>query len=79
MEVYANFRQKVNVDPRDVIENLKEEFLGSSRRWVSKNNNKWVIEQDCYHNSFETVRKITAEEKEYFDALNIVYKHLMKP
>jgi len=79
MEIYTNFRQKVDVDARDVIEKLKEDLLGNSRRWICEKDGKWVIEEDYYHNSYHTVREITNEEKEYFDALNIVYKHLMKP
>lgn len=76
MEIYGNFKQKVNVDPIDVIEELKHQFLGDHLRWVCKNDDKWVIEGRCYHNSAEVIREITDSEKEYFDALKVVRKYL---
>lgn len=45
MEIYANFRQKVNVNPIDVIEKLIEEEIGF-RGWV-------FIENDRYYRGFE--------------------------
>lgn len=79
MKIHAALYHEVDIDPQRVIEALKEDFLGSHGRWVCKTDGKWVIEEDYYHNSYHTVREITKEEKEYFDALNIVYKHLQKP
>ena len=40
MEIYANFRQKVTVDPIDVIEKLVESIT-SHRGWITEEEGKF--------------------------------------
>ena len=72
MEISATLYHKVYIDPQNVITQLKEDFLGSHGRWVCKTDDKWVIEQDCYHNSTEVVRELTDEEVKYYVALQTI-------
>lgn len=78
MEIYATLRHKMDIDPLDVIEKLKTEFLGDHGRWIEKEGHKFCIMRDCYHNSTEVVREISAEEMVYFDSLTIIQNYLKK-
>ena len=76
MEIYASFRQKVGINPIDVIEKLKDDFFGDHNRWIGKEDEKWCIIGNAYHNSTKVIREITDQEKEYFDALKVVEKYI---
>jgi hypothetical protein len=79
MEIYARIVQKVQVDPLDVIEKLKTDFLGDYHRWVRQENDKYFImgEQSAGQHSYDTeIREITKEEKKYFEALDVVERYL---
>jgi hypothetical protein len=76
MEIYANIREKVDINPNDVIEKLKDGFFGDHGRWIGKEHGKWCILANAYHNRYSVVREITDQEKEYFDALEVVEKYL---
>ena len=76
MEIYATLTHKMEVNPLDVIEKLKESFLGNRDRWISNEHDKWCIMEDAYHNTDSVVKEITDQDKEYFDALELIYKHL---
>jgi hypothetical protein len=76
MKIYADLRHEVHIDPIDVIEKLKTGFLGDHHRWVEKKDDKFYVMGDCYHNSTEIIKEITAEDIEYLDALEIIEKYL---
>jgi len=76
MRIHAELYHEVDIDPLQVIEKLKNGFFGSSGRWIGKEHGKWCIMENAYHNSYSVTREITDQEKEYFDALEIVEKYL---
>jgi len=79
MEIYANFRQKANVNPIDVIEKLITQFVGGYGNWVEKrNNNHYIMEEISLgqHSSSEIVRQINDEELKYYNALKTVMNKL---
>ena len=76
MEIYAEIRQKVDVDPMAVIDELKREFFGDHNRWIEKKDDKFYVMADAYHNSSSIVREISAKDVEYLDALDIIEKYL---
>jgi hypothetical protein len=77
MEIYADFRQKVQVNPKNVIEKLIEEEIG----W-----NNWIFEKDgnfyrgfvecagCH--SVDCEEEISQEKYDYVKALKLILKQL---
>lgn len=78
MEINAKIYQSVDIDPIDVIEALKEKFLGDHMRWVEKKDKKFFIMENSYHNSSTEVRYVSEEEVTYLNALKIIEKYLKK-
>lgn len=79
MEVYANFRQKANVNPLDVIEKLLTRFVGGYDNWVEKRNNNYYIMEEIslgQHSNTKIVQQINDEELKYYNALKTVKNKL---
>lgn len=79
MEVHANIRCKVDVDPKDVIEKLIIEEI-CPRSWVFKEDDKYYIgyEESAGIHSIECKRETTQETYDYVIALNFILKQLEK-
>lgn len=77
MEIYANFRQKVQVNPKDVIEELIEKEIGW-RNWVFEKEGKFylVSEQSAGCHSFDVKEEITEDRYRYVEALQLILKRL---
>jgi len=77
MEIYANFRQKVQVNPKDVIEKLIENEIGW-RNWIFEKDGKFYrgFEQSAGCHSFDDEEEITQEQYNYVKALQLVLKRL---
>lgn len=75
MEVYADFRQKVQVNPKDVVEKLIESEIGC-RNWIFEKKGKYYVgsEQSAGCHSFDNEKEITQEIYEYVMALQLVLK-----
>ena len=79
MEVYADIRTKAQVDPIEVLKNLKERVVG---------HNGWVFEKDGkYYRGFETgggthswdsEEEITKEEHDYVVNLDFIIKYVQQ-
>ena len=81
MEIYATIRQKVEIDPIQVVERLKQNFLGDSKRWVRLIDGQYFIEQERSagsHSYDEIVRELNEKELKYYEALVIVENFLKK-
>jgi len=79
MRVYANTRQKVNVDPQDVISKLIEKEIGTNG-WVFSENEKYYRGYErCMgtHSSDDQV-EILKERYDYVVALQLVLQYLKK-
>ncbi|MFW6247479.1 MAG: hypothetical protein ACOC22_04905 [bacterium] len=77
MLISGTIVEKVNVDPKDVIDNLLKEELDYNK-WIKKKDNKYYIcfNQSAGCHSFEEEVEITQERYEYIEALEIVKKNL---
>lgn len=77
MEVYANFRQKVFVNPKDVIEKMIEEEIGW-QHWIFEENGKYYVgwEQSAGAHSYDAQEEISKEQYDYVNALKNVLNHL---
>lgn len=78
MEIYANFRQKVQVNPKDVIEKLIEKQIGWGN-WVFEKDGKFYLgyEQSAGYRSFDEEDGITEDRYRYVEALQLVLKRLV--
>lgn len=74
MEIYANFRQKVTVDPIDVIEKLVESIT-SHRGWITEEEGKFYRNWEV-HKYRDDKEEITKEQYEYYKALRKVEENL---
>lgn len=79
-EVYANIRQKVWVDPKDVISKLIDKAIGTGN-WVFEEDGGYYkgYEQSAGQHSFDEKEAITKDKYEYVQALKLVYENLCKP
>ena len=77
MKVYANFREKVDVNPKDVIEELIDIEIGY-RNWIFMKNNKYYVgsEKSAGSHSFDTKEEISKEKYEYVESLKNVLKYI---
>lgn len=77
MEIYADFRQRVQVNPKNVIEKLIEKEIGS-RNWTFEKDGKFYLgsEQSAGCHSFDVKDEITEERYRYVEALKLVLKRL---
>lgn len=79
MKVYADIRQKVDVDPIDVIEKLIEKEIGHSG-WVFIEDDKYyegyVISAGCH--SMDEKEEITKEKYDYVISLQHCLDYLKK-
>lgn len=77
MEVYADFRQKVQVNPKDVIEKLIESEIGW-QNWIFERDGKFYLgsEESAGRHSFDVEEEITEDRYRYVEALLLVLKRL---
>ena len=77
MEIYANFREKVQINPKDVIIKLIENEIGRYG-WVFEKGGKYYrgFEQSAGCHSFNDNEEITQEQYEYVSALQLVLMRL---
>lgn len=77
MEIYADFRQKVTVNPKDVILKLIENEIGS-RGWVFERGGIYYhgFERSAGCHSFDEEETISQEKYDYVIALQLVLKRL---
>jgi len=81
MEIYATYSEKVIIEPLEVIEKLKEEFLGSTRNWVEEKKGKYILmteESLGSHSSDTEIRTLKKKEWEYYQALITIENFLRK-
>lgn len=76
MEVNATCIQKVEINPKDVIEKLIEDRLGYDG-WVFKENNKFYKSWEEYE-YIDHKEEISKEMFDYINALQLVLKYLNK-
>lgn len=73
MEIYADFTQKVHIDPIDVIEKLIQEvtYVGG---WIREKDGKYyrVTEHSAGCHSYEEEDEIEKDDYEYYLALKLV-------
>jgi hypothetical protein len=77
MEIYADIRQKVQVNPKDVIEKLIEEQVGW-HGWAFEKDNLYYrgFEQSAGSHSYDEKEEITKEKYDYIRALQLVLENL---
>jgi hypothetical protein len=77
MEIYADIRQEVHINPKEVIEKLIEKEIGFGN-WVFVENNKFYLgfEESMGCHSFIDKKEITHEQYDYVKALQLVLKRL---
>lgn len=79
MEVYAKIKQKVQIDPKDVIENLIEKEIGT-HGWIFETDGKlykgW--EESAGSHSYDAKEEISKEKYDYIIALQTVLKQIKK-
>ena len=63
MKAHVNIRHEVDVDPIEVVEQLRLDFLGDHRRWVEKIGDHYYIMTECYHNSAKMVKEISEDDE----------------
>ena len=78
IEVYGSTWQKFDVEPYRFIDALINDFLGYYTHWVKEENGSYYIMSEDSHGFEETVRCISKEEKEYYEAMKVVQKFLNK-
>jgi hypothetical protein len=78
MEVYADFRQKVQIDPIDVINELIDKAKGGWRNYIFEENGKYYLgwEESCGAHSSDEQEEITKELYDYYRALQAVLAYL---
>lgn len=76
MEIYADFRQKVSICPKDVIKKLIKSEVGEG--WIFEKDNKFYLgyESGLGSHSFDVEVEISEEKYQYIIALNTVLKKL---
>lgn len=74
MEVYADIRRKVDINPVDVIKGLIKEATGTENVYLSKDGNKYYCEDSMDDRS--TPSKITKKKYDYIVALKLILKNL---
>lgn len=79
MEIYVDFRQKVQVNPKNVIEKLIEEEIGWNN-WIFEKDGKFYrgFVQSAGCHSIDDEEEITQEIYDYVRALQLVLKQLKK-
>ena len=79
MEIYADFRQKVQINPKDVIEKLIEKEIGQNN-WIFEKDDKYYLgsEQSAGCHSFNVEEEIIEERYRYVEALQLVLNRLIK-
>ena len=79
MKVYADFREEVHIDPKDVIKKLKEKLTGY-RGWILEKEGKYYRgwEETAMSRSWDEFEEITKEDYEYYQALCLVENRLKK-
>jgi hypothetical protein len=77
MEIHADVRQKVHVNPLDVINGLIEEEIGW-RGWVVERDGKYYRghEVSAGSHSFDKENKISKDLYDYVKALELVHEKL---
>jgi hypothetical protein len=77
MKIYADFRQMVRVNPKDVIEKLIEKEIGW-HNWIFEKDGKFYrgFEQSAGCHSFDDEEEITQERYDYVKALQLVLERL---
>lgn len=80
MEIYASIRQKVNIDPIDVIKKLKDEALCGSRGWIFEREGKYYHEFETGggSHSWDEEEEITKEKYDYVRALELIINYNKK-
>lgn len=80
MEIYGNVRQKVDINPVTVIENLLIREVNSLRETVFEKNGKFykTATISAGNHSFDDKKEITKERYEYIKALHKVLVYLNK-
>lgn len=79
MEVYANIKQLVEINPQTVIEKLISKEIGF-RAWILEKDGKYYIgfEQSNGGHSFVKEEEITKEKYDYIKALELILEQLKK-
>ena len=79
MKVYADFRQKVEVNPIDVINGLIDGVAGVNG-WIIERDGKYysVCEESAGCHSYENYEEIRQDEYEYYQALKHVLNFLKR-
>jgi len=77
MKIYANFRQEVNVSPKEFIEELINFEIGW-RSWIFMKDDKYYVgsEESAGCHSFDSKEEISKEKYEYVESLKNVLKYL---
>lgn len=77
MEVYANIRQEVDVNPKDVIEKMIEEEI-HWRDWIFEKDGIYYrgFEQSAGQHSIDSKEEISQEKYEYLAALKLILSRL---
>lgn len=78
MKVYGNFREKIEIDPQDVIEILKTIALGGWRDWVFEKDGKYYhgYKVSAGSHSIDSEEEISIEKYNYIRALECVKDYL---
>lgn len=79
MEVLANLVQKVDVNPIDVIDGLRNKEI-SWRDWVFEKEGKYYhgFEESAGSHSFSSKEEITKAKYDYIEALEFVKAYIKK-
>lgn len=77
MEVYANIRQKVHVEPIEVINELIKDELGRNG-WIVERDGKYYrgFEKSAGSHSYDSEVEINKEGYEYIKALELIKDNL---
>lgn len=78
MEVYVSFRQKANIDPIDVLKELKSISLSGDRDWVFEKDGEYYhgYEGGGGSHSWDEKDSISKEQYDYIRALELCIKYL---
>ena len=79
MEVYASFKQKVQVNPKEVVQQLMDNEIGW-RGWVVERDGNYYRgeEVSAGSHSFDKEIKISKSTFEYIQALGLILQTLEK-
>lgn len=77
MEVYADLRQKVDVNPLDVIQGLINKEI-NHRDWIFVKDGVYYVgfEESAGQHSFDSEKEITKEKYEYIQALEFIKSYI---